>query len=205
MTVAFVLGNGISRRGIPLDALRSFGTIYGCNALYREFTPDVLVATDKPIATAIIESGYPQQHKFYTRFKHATGGALKLKDPYQGFSSGPNAVALAAEHGAVTIYMLGFDMGPTDSGNFNNIYADTEYYKTSNQPATFTGNWIKQIVKITKDYPRLTFVRVHGQTTADIHEFNGIPNLLKENLAEFLDRINNKKDFLNDHIQNHQW
>ena len=53
MTTAFVIGNGISRRGLDLTQLQPYGKIYGCNALYREFTPDVLVATDKPIATII--------------------------------------------------------------------------------------------------------------------------------------------------------
>jgi hypothetical protein len=67
MTRAFVLGNGVSRRGIDLEQLRLYGKIYGCNALYREFTPDVLVATDRPIATAIQESGYAQHNEFYTR------------------------------------------------------------------------------------------------------------------------------------------
>ena len=58
MTTAFVLGNGVSRQHLSLAQLQRRGKIYGCNALYREFEPDVLVATDRPIATAIQESGY---------------------------------------------------------------------------------------------------------------------------------------------------
>ena len=67
MSTAFVLGNGRSRLSINLESLRSRGKIYGCNGIYREFTPDVLVATDRPIATAIEESGYPLRNLFYTR------------------------------------------------------------------------------------------------------------------------------------------
>ena len=44
--IAFVLGNGISRKHIPLEPLRAHGKIYGCNALYRDFAPDHLVAVD---------------------------------------------------------------------------------------------------------------------------------------------------------------
>ena len=33
MSMAFVLGNGVSRKGVNLENLRSHGTIYGCTAL----------------------------------------------------------------------------------------------------------------------------------------------------------------------------
>ena len=52
---AFVIGNGKSREGMDLNDLKKHGMTYGCNALYREFTPDVLVAKDKPISDAIQE------------------------------------------------------------------------------------------------------------------------------------------------------
>ena len=35
--VAFVLGNGTSRKNIDHTQLSNKGTIYGCNALYRDF------------------------------------------------------------------------------------------------------------------------------------------------------------------------
>ena len=46
MERAFIIGNGKSRIGFDLNQLRGKGTIYGCNALYRDFMPDVLIATD---------------------------------------------------------------------------------------------------------------------------------------------------------------
>ena len=96
MTQAFVLGNGISRQGIDLYQLKQLGTVYGCNALYREFTPDVLVATDRPIATHIQQSGYSLTNKFYTRTPINGTGALQLTEKYRGYSSGPNACGQAA-------------------------------------------------------------------------------------------------------------
>ena len=63
MTTAFVLGNGVSRQAVDLNRLKSLGKIYGCNALYRDFTPDILVATDKPIATEIQNSGYARSEE----------------------------------------------------------------------------------------------------------------------------------------------
>ena len=46
MSVAFVLGNGLSRKPIPFDPLKKIGKVYACNAVYRQYTPDYLVAVD---------------------------------------------------------------------------------------------------------------------------------------------------------------
>ncbi len=78
MTTAFVLGNGRSREPIDLAQLKTQGPVYGCNALYRTFTPDVLIATDRPIATAIQDSGYAKKHRFYTRKPLPESGAHRL-------------------------------------------------------------------------------------------------------------------------------
>ena len=37
--IAFVLGNGVSRKSIDPHALKLHGKTYGCNALYRTFAP----------------------------------------------------------------------------------------------------------------------------------------------------------------------
>jgi hypothetical protein len=63
----FVLGNGRSRLGLNLNSLKTAGKVFGCNALYRDFTPDVLVATDPGISKEIELSGYPNNNIFYTR------------------------------------------------------------------------------------------------------------------------------------------
>ena len=190
MTVAFVLGNGISRKNISLGQLRPQGKIYGCNALYREFEPDVLVATDRPIAEAIQKSGYAQTHRFYTRRPLAGLGAQTVPKEYFGYSSGPIATSLAAQDGNHRIYLLGFDLGPTQENQFNNIYAGTEFYKNTNASPTFTGNWIKQLCRITTDYPQTKFIRVMGPTSAPITEFASVKNLESLDMSVFLDRIN---------------
>jgi hypothetical protein len=194
MTVAFVLGNGVSRQEVSLPALQERGSVYGCNALHREFTPNVLVATDRPIATAIQESGYSTQHRFYTRRPMANLGAYPVPKPYFGFSSGPIAVGLAALDGNTCIYLLGFDMGPSVTNTINNLYAGTEFYRKSSSPPTYTGNWIKQLSQIMQEHKLVQFVRVQGPTTAPILQFDTIRNLNHVDLATFTDRINNKKD-----------
>ena len=142
MTIAFGLGNGISRRDVSIPYLKQRGRVYGCNALYREHTPDVLVATDRPISLQIQNSGYSKTHEFYTRRPLNESGARSVPTQYHGYSSGPIAVSLAALAQNQRIYMIGFDMGPTADNRFNNIYADTEFYKSSQHPPTVTGNWV---------------------------------------------------------------
>ena len=194
MTRAFVLGNGISRRDIDLTTLNQYGKIYGCNALHRQYTPDVLVATDRPIATQIQELGYSAQHRFHTRRPMAGLGAQEIPKPYFGYSSGPVATALAAIDENNQIYLLGFDMGPSQNKTINNLYAGTEFYKPVGATPTFAGNWIKQLLKIMKDYKHCQFVRVVGPTTTHIDQFDSVRNLEHLDLNTFTDRINNKKD-----------
>ena len=192
MSVAFVLGNGISRAGIDLTWLRTHGPIYGCNALYREFCPDVLVATDRPIAKQIQDSGYARRNVFYTRNPMETSGAKHIPKKYWSYSSGPTATALAAENQHSELYLLGFDLGPTTNNKFNNIYADTEFYKTSQSVPTYTGNWISQLIKVTKQFPNTQFIRIVGATTASIPDFQTIKNFEHRSLAEFLKQLNNE-------------
>jgi hypothetical protein len=193
MTIAFVLGNGVSRQQVDLNSLKKFGPIYGCNALYRDFVPTVLVATDLPIATQIQESGYAKNNRFYTRKPLNDSGAQRVLQEYYGFSSGPNATALAAYDGALKIYMLGFDMGPTDRNLFNNVYAGSEFYKKADAQPTYTGNWVRQIIKVVSDYPTVNFVRVCGKTTAKIPELEQQKNIRHLDILQFLTRINKQE------------
>ena len=191
---AFVLGNGVSRTHIDVDVLLKSGTVYGCNALYRTHTPHVLVSTDRPISTQIQESGYSARNKFYTRRPIPNLGAHRVPQAYFGFSSGPIATGLAAIDGHKEIYLLGFDMGPAGNGRFNNVYADTEFYKSSDANPTFTGNWVKQLTTITKDFPNCQFIRVCGDTTAIVADLQSINNVRSMPIAEFISLINTMKN-----------
>lgn len=190
----FVLGNGVSRQGLDVNQLLQLGPVYGCNALYRTHVPTVLVATDYPISERIQEAGFANKTRFYTRKPMPNTGALTVPRDYYGFSSGPIALAIAALDGIKQIYFLGFDMGPTHTGRFNNVYADTEFYKKMSSTPTYTGNWTKQMKTVFQNFPTTQFTRVYGTTTADIKDFEGIANLNKLLLNDFVNRINIGKD-----------
>ena len=178
---------------LNLPELKKYGKIYGCNALYRDFIPDVLVSTDRPISEKIQTTGYAKEHAFYTRRPIDDLGARPVPKKYYGYSSGPIATGLACINGATTVYLIGFDMGPVND-RFNNVYADTEFYKKSSAVPTFTGNWVNQLITIMRDYPDVLFTRIMGATTAPIEKFDSVPNHRTMGMTEFLDRINNTKD-----------
>jgi len=67
MTRVFCIGNGESRKGFDLETLRKHGTIYGCNALYRDFMPDVLTSVDHGIMHEIYHAGIAQKIPVYFR------------------------------------------------------------------------------------------------------------------------------------------
>ena len=61
MGTAYIIGNGPSRKGLDLDTLD--GTTFGCNALYRDYSPDYLVSGDSKVLKEICQSGYPLHNK----------------------------------------------------------------------------------------------------------------------------------------------
>ena len=94
---------------ISLDELKTYGPIYACNAIHREFKPDVLIATDKKMCQEIEATGYPMTHEFWTRRPAPEKGGRRLEKPYYGMSSGPAAASSAALRGFNNIYLIGFD------------------------------------------------------------------------------------------------
>ena len=67
MKRVFCIGNGESRKGFDLDKLKPFGKIYGCNAIHRDYMPDVLTAVDHGIMHEIYHAGVAQKIPCYFR------------------------------------------------------------------------------------------------------------------------------------------
>ena len=66
----FVIGNGESRKKIDLAELNKYGKIYGCNALYRDYTPDALICIDDRMMHQVYWSGYAEKNICYFRDWH---------------------------------------------------------------------------------------------------------------------------------------
>jgi hypothetical protein len=177
MITAFVLGNGKSRLFINLENLKKHGKIYGCNALYREFTPDYLIAVDPKMIIEICNTGYQLQNQVwtnpnsrYTNFKN-----LNFFKPSRGWSSGPTALLKACMDGNSRIFILGFDYYGIGN-NFNNVYANTLNYKRSTDTATYYGNWLRQTETVIKQYTHIHFYRVIDDRVKQISEWNMLNN-----------------------------
>ena len=84
MKRVFVIGNGESRKGFDLEKLRPHGKIYGCNALYRDFTPDVITAVDMGIMHEVYNSGYAQNNQCVFRDWNKMPGEMYEQLLYAG-------------------------------------------------------------------------------------------------------------------------
>ena len=159
--LAFVLGNGRSRLSVRPKSLLDIGTVYGCNAQYREFEPHHLICVDVKMVNEVIAAGYHRTHSVWTNPNKgvSTKQNINFFSPHKGWSSGPTALWFAASQGHKEIYILGFDYQGID-GKFNNVYADTFNYKKSTDAATYHGNWLNQTEKVIKEFPHIKFYRV---------------------------------------------
>jgi hypothetical protein len=184
----FVLGNGRSRLAIECSELSTYGTVYGCNAIYREFDPDYLIAVDSKMVNEIVSTGYQENHQVWT---NPSNGIVMKKhlnffDPHKGWSSGPTALWFAASNGHLKINILGFDFQGID-GKFNNVYADTYNYKKSNEAATYYGNWLNQTQRIIEEFKHIKFTRVVEQDAYYPDILSELKNLNTVSYDEFLD------------------
>lgn len=155
------------------------GTVYGCNAQYREFDPHFLVAVDVKMVNEIIAAGYHRTHSVWTNSNKgiSSKNGINFFNPHKGWSSGPTALWFACTQGHKEIFIFGFDyMGL--NGKFNNVYADTYNYKKSSDTATFYGNWLSQTEKVIKEYRKIKFYRV-------INPGDFIPDKLGPTLPNF--------------------
>ena len=190
MSSAFIIGNGKSRLSVDLSKLSLLGATYGCNWLYKDFTPDCLVATDRPIADHIQQTGYAQENRFHTRKPIVDLGGKHLHNQFKGYSSGPNAAALACIDGHSDIYLIGMDLGTTN-GMFNNVYADRQFYKKTLDSPTFPGNWVNQIVELaTEHYPSRQFYRVEGIESESHKRLGKMANMKIMSMESFLEMVN---------------
>ena len=189
---SFVLGNGLSRTPIKLDNLKSYGKVYGCNALYREYDPDYLVAVDVKMVLELNKNKYQQKNsEVWTNPNKAYSNMSNFNffQPSKGWSSGPTALWLASQHSPLQVFILGFDYkGKNVGDHFNNIYADTENYKKSVDGATYHGNWLKQTIDVIQSNNKINYIRVIAKDNYCPDELNNLSNY-KTMLVEDFNKI----------------
>ena len=191
---AFVVGNGVSRKPIDLNQLKSKGKTYGCNALFREYSPDYLVAVDVKMIIEIQNARYQHSNEVWTnpnKLYHQMTG-FNFFNPTKGWSSGPTALHLASIHNNNEIYILGFDYkGLGEDNRVNNIYVDTNNYKKSHEVATYHGNWERQTYSVIFNNPDKRYIRVLGENNFIPRQFTKLNNLKHISVADFIEKFVN--------------
>ena len=200
--VAFVLGNGESRKGIDINDLKEKGTVFACNGVFRTHQPHFLIAVDPKMILEIAETDYMLHNKVYSNFNAQYNKNPKILNhvqwfkPSLGWSSGPTALRMACDHGFKEIYILGFDYQGLSEGEknnrfkVNNLFKDTRNYKKGNEQATFFGNWMNQTKKCLQDFKDVQFHRVIPTGWYQPKDLAWKGNIDHPSTEEFLDKFN---------------
>jgi hypothetical protein len=156
--IAFLIGNGLSRKNVNLNLLRNKGTIVGCNALYRDFVPNVLIAVDQKMIALIGKTEYPNNNYFIipSNNRRIPQDKKAYRLPIKGFHTCGCATMHYAGLVKVDIaYLIGFDCygqniyiktpGYSDKFNENRYIKFVEFYEKAMQlyPSTKYINVIK--------------------------------------------------------------
>jgi len=137
-----VIGNGSSREKFKLESLKGKGTVFGCNALYRDYEdyilPDYLVAIDEAIIKEIEGSKFPkdrflnppEDEKWEPVELHWGKSDKKDWNPARPRSNaGMNAINEAIKKGYTSIYIFGFDfLVVNEKIAISNVFHGTECY-----------------------------------------------------------------------------
>jgi hypothetical protein len=192
---AVILGNSPTRLDFDLNNLKHASGLlgantlqtYGCNALYRDFTPDFLVAQGNDIVTEIAGSSYPQNNIVYTNaidlLAYPNTFYLIPYNPYA--DSGTTAAYIAAFDGHKKIYLLGFHGQDTDNINFN-IYAGTNGYDPD-ECDIGSDKWTNNLYQLFKVYNDVEFKWVTSRGQNPLPEsWKYCPNLRQLSFRDFV-------------------
>jgi hypothetical protein len=192
---AVILGNGPSRLDFNLKHIKNHrgGLLanralqsYGCNALYRDFTPDFLIARGNEIIKEIADSGYTDDNIVYTDAIHTLEYPNKFyltpHDPYA--DAGTTAAYIAAFDGHKNIYLLGFDGQDTPGHNYN-VYAGTAgYAPVTGEACTYA--WRQNFKQLAQVYNDVMFSFVFKESTRRLPvEFQSLLNVEIINYNKF--------------------
>ena len=161
---AFIIGNGTSRLEFDIKLLKDAGTVFGCNALYRDFQPNYelphyLVAIDPGIITEIECSTFPASRFIVPPLDEQwEPAAVNPNRPRS--NAGTNAALEAMKMGHKQLIFIGFDFLQQDiKQSVSNMYDGTDNYgmDTRARPADNLGR-ISYMQWIGKQNPDVSFI-----------------------------------------------
>jgi len=184
--IAIIIGNGKSREEINLDSLVGQGTIFGCNALYRDFDGyDFLVAIDDRMINEI-----------KTTEKRLTGKAIfpPEKERYEETTGRRNNAGMVAMREAIRqghdmLYCLGFDFILDGEQSVDNVYLGSQNYTPETQAGLIEANYhrIQYLEWFAGKNPnvKIIFVIPDGSKTKQLES----PNILGIPISVFTKKV----------------
>jgi hypothetical protein len=156
-----IIGNGESRRGFDISPLKSFSTVIGCNAIYRDYVTEYLVCADKHMCqqavnavgkgtTILTRQDWAGQFANWPNVKEFPNlpysGDKRQDEPFH-WGTGPYAGVLGLTFKPKAIFMIGFDLHPLEKDKINNMYTGSDGYKYIKRPVD-PSYWIYQFHKL---------------------------------------------------------
>jgi hypothetical protein len=193
---AVAIGNGTSRLALDLRHIANHrgGLLaenklqsYGCNALYRDFAPDFLIATGDIITSDIVSSGYVSDHIVYANSDAVMKypGNLYLIPQDLKYDAGSLAAYMAAFDGHKKVFLIGYDQYDILSP-VNNVYVNTRGYPTSDQLDNGEA-LVYNLASVVSTYSQTEFIRVMPLDTYWIHpKFQPMPNFRQISYKDFV-------------------
>jgi hypothetical protein len=193
---AIAIGNGESRSDFDMRfVINHQGGLlaenklqsYACNAAYRDFTPDFLVATGDTIVEEIANSGYCGNNIVYASAKNVLKypGKFYLIPQNIMVNAGAIAAYMACFDGHKKVFLMGYDMYDVESP-VNNIYKDTNGYPKS----TDIDNgefYALSLHDVMETYYDVEFIRIMPTVNHYVHSrFNPLANFRQIEYRDFV-------------------
>ena len=179
-TQAVAIGNGPTRKVFDLshianhkaglggaDRLQS----YGCNQLYKEFTPDFLIAVGDENVKDIVDSGYCANNIVYANGDALLSypGKFYLVPQNVYYDAGSLAAYMACFDGHKKVFLLGYDSYTAQQDHPNQTF------------------FMQTMSTVIKAYSDVDFVRVMPVDTYSVNsEFDRLPNFRQINYRAFV-------------------
>ena len=150
----FCIGNGESRINYDLEKLKKYGKVYGCNALYRDFTADHLTAVDMGIMHEIYNSGYSQNNNTLFRDWNKMPGEMYENLLYAGRQYSDFEIDLIKKEEVIKTNERGDSKefvlhGSNLSGIVDILKKDRTREKKNVNHTSISVSWVKENDKVT--------------------------------------------------------
>ena len=176
---AYIIGNGQSRIGLDLELLG--GDIWGCNALFRDYTPDYLTIVDVSIMGECCKTKYPKYNKCYFSGEWDDPLGHEEYNMIKGTMGVPVKEWIDPSHSKVTMHGKGngnigiLEMQAIGVENDYKISSvggpDDDYHLFENW---FAGTTAAAMASMNHDYSNVVFVGFDSIWNYDTTKYNNI-------------------------------